>query len=213
MKNDKLTRKNNPINGESASRKRKEIATNKTEIVKESLEKPKRRTSNGKPPSSRKNLTANSEEIKAALQHSLYWYKMPCPKSDLEVAERLDYYFHRCAEICEIPTVENMALAIGTNRITLWEWENGKSCSPTRTNIIKRAKGILAAFDAEMVLNGKLPVVAYIFRSKNYYGMRDEQEVIYSPGTRSTSTEDLRRLYGETGGGLPSDALEIQHDD
>lgn len=47
--------------------------------------------------------------------------------------------------------------------------------------MIKRAKEILAALDAELVSNNKLPVVSYIFRAKNFYQLSDKTEVVLTP--------------------------------
>jgi hypothetical protein len=47
--------------------------------------------------------------------------------------------------------------------------------------MIKKAKGILAAIDAKLVSEGKIPQVTYIFRAKNFFGMRDQQDVVLTP--------------------------------
>ena len=47
-----------------------------------------------------------------------------------------------------------------------------------RAGLIKRAKHVLAAIDADLVLKGMINPVAYIFRAKNYYGMKDQQDVV-----------------------------------
>ena len=39
----------------------------------------------------------------------------------------------------------------------------------------------MASFDAEMVTEGKINPVTYIFRAKNYFGMVDQQEHILTP--------------------------------
>ena len=37
---------------------------------------------------------------------------------------------------------------------------------------------LLSDFDANLLINGKMNPVAYIFRAKNYYGMKDQTESI-----------------------------------
>ena len=36
----------------------------------------------------------------------------------------------------------------------------------------------MSDFDANLLINGKMNPVAYIFRAKNYYGMKDQTESI-----------------------------------
>ena len=133
-----------------------------------------------KPASIEASLTATKPEMQAMLSNVLYWYKQPTVQTDDECADRLNQFFDRIAQTGEIPTVEKMCLALGAVRSTVWEWENG-SKGRVRANIIKRAKEILAALDAELVSNNKIPQVTYIFRAKNFYSMADKTEVVLTP--------------------------------
>ena len=121
------------------------------------------------------------DEARQILTEILKWTKQPKVQTDEECAERLDNFFATCAKNGERPTVEKVALVLGIHRDTLHEWESGRGCSATRTDIIKKAKGILAAYDAGLAITGKMNPVPYIFRAKNYYGMKDEQEVVLTP--------------------------------
>ena len=47
--------------------------------------------------------------------------------------------------------------------------------------MMQRAKDILSAIDAELVQTGKVNPVVYIFRAKNFYDMRDQQDVVVVP--------------------------------
>ena len=64
--------------------------------------------------------------------------------------------------------------------------------------MIQKAKEILAAIDAELVSHGKIPQVTYIFRSKNFFGMRDQTDVVITPnnplGEGSTAEELQKRI-------------------
>jgi hypothetical protein len=126
------------------------------------------------------NCTATKQEIREILQNNLYWYKRDIVKSDEECAERLNEYFQRIVETGEIPTVEKMCLALGTVRSVVWGWEQGNLGS-VRQNMIKKAKEISAALDAELVSKGKIPQITYIFRAKNFFGMVDKQEYVLTP--------------------------------
>jgi len=146
------------------------------------------------------NTTARPDEIARAVKNSFQYFNREIVKSDEECAERLNAYFRDCQEQQMLPTVENMCLALGTVRRTVWDWENGISCSATRTNMIKKAKQILAAIDAELVSSGKIPQVVYIFRAKNFFGMADQQEIVVSTGANAEqdmSADDIAKRYLE----------------
>ena len=104
-------------------------------------------------------------------------------KNDEELCARLDWFFHTCQETNQLPTVEKMCLAIGYSDSTVWDWETGRTrgFSSATSEIIKKAKKIIAGLDAELVLDNKINTIAYVFRAKNYYGMSDKQEVVVTP--------------------------------
>jgi len=148
------------------------------------------------------NLTARPEEIAKAVQSAYQYFNREIVKSDEECAERLNGYFQDCHEQQMIPTVEHMCLALGTVRRTVWDWENGIGCSAARTNMIKKAKQILGAIDADLVASGKIPQVVYIFRAKNFYGMSDQQEIVVNTGANAEqdmSADDIAKRYLEDG--------------
>ena len=149
-----------------------------------------------KPASIEANTTATKPELKTMIGNVLYWYKREIVHTDEECADRLNEFFSHIGETGEIPTVEKMCLALGTVRSVVWEWENG-SKGQTRANIIKKAKEILAAFDAELVSNNKLPVVSYIFRAKNFYQLSDKTEVVLTPNSPLDNADpsETRKKY------------------
>ena len=140
------------------------------------------------------------EEMREMMRSVLRWYGKPSVKSDDECAERLNNFFNVITETGELPTVEKMCLALGADRKTVWCWEQGTGCSPVRAEMIKQAKSMLAALDAEMVSRGRMPVVSYIFRAKNFYSMSDQTEVVITPNNPlgiATSAEDIASKYAE----------------
>ena len=118
--------------------------------------------------------------------------------TDEECIQILQALFHRCAETGEMITVEKMALALGVNLVPLNNWENKNIGGPRRSEIIKQAKLAIQAIDAELVLTGKIPAVPYIFRAKNYYGMRDQTDVVLTPNDpigEKASKQELADKY------------------
>ena len=123
------------------------------------------------------------------------------PKDNEELLQRIDEYFQITVENKEIPTVEGLAKACGVCRETLHEWQNKRNINPERADIVKKAKETMAEIDAILVAEGRIPQVVYIFRAKNYYGMRDQQEVVLTPNNPLGDAEDTKQLqdkYVET---------------
>lgn len=138
------------------------------------------------------------ETARKILSEVVQWMKMPKVETDDECAERLEYFFKKCFENGERPTVEKMCLALGTTRQTVSRWENGENGSARRRDIIQRAKLALAAYDAGLAITGKMNPVPYIFRAKNYYGMTDEQQVVITPNNplgENTSAAEIAEKY------------------
>ena len=127
-----------------------------------------------------KKILANEkkEEISRIVGESVQYFPRKRAANNEEIAERLNDYFRQCFEEGQIPTVEDMALALGVNRQLLGYWENEVTHNRERAEMIKQAKEVLAAIDAKLVSENKIPQVTYIFRAKNYFGMRDQQEEI-----------------------------------
>lgn len=128
-------------------------------------------------------------------------FRQPPVKTDEECLERLTDFFLRYAEAGGLPTVEKMCLCLGIDYWSLRDWQNGTK-GETRAQIVKRAKSILASIDADLVLKGMINPVAYIFRAKNYYGMKDQQDVVVQAknifGADVDRREIERRLSEDT---------------
>ena len=174
------------------------------------MEKPKRKRGSQSASITVDN-NSTKDEIRQIMRNVLHWYGRPCVTSDDECAERLDEFFSRMAETGEIPTWEKLCLALGTDRSTVWEWENGRQCSKERANMIKLAKVIMSSVDAEMVSAWKIPQATYIFRSKNFYGMRDQTDVVVTPTDplgEEQSAKQLEDKYADYVRVIDPDAIE-----
>lgn len=131
----------------------------------------------------------------------LEYFNVPKVHGDKEFTERTEQYFMRCVERGIKPTVEEWAMALGVHRQTIWDWETGKNRSVS-SDVVKRAKEVLSAFDAKAVTEGKMFPTTYIFRSKNYYGLKDQQDVVVTPNQLETrAKEELIEAAAE----LPDD--------
>lgn len=154
---------------------------------------------------------AKATEISRTLKHCLQWYAMPKVKSVDELKQRTYDFFTTCINRGEIPTWEKYCLSTGYYRQTLWDWVTGVSTSELGSeanDIVKKAKDFLAAFESEMATNGKINPVVYIFRAKNFFGMKDQQEYVLTPnqplGTDSDPTTIAQKYKSE----LPPPTIE-----
>lgn len=144
--------------------------------------------------------------ISRLLTETLRTYNLPKVKSDEELAERLGAFFRHCAETGERPTVEQMCQCTGYTIQKVWEWEVGihRGFSPRTSEIIKNAKEFLRVFDAKMVAEGALNPVVYIFRAKNYYGMKDQQDLTIAPAQPMGAIPDEKQLAADYLKALPA---------
>ena len=125
-------------------------------------------------------LSSISDPINAKLlEHAFKYWNVSMAKNDEEIAQRIEFYFNDCYKNQLKPTLEGCALAIGTTTQTLYNWSEKDSKSEfDRFDLAKRIRQLLSDFDANLLINGKMNPVAYIFRAKNYYGMKDQTESI-----------------------------------
>lgn len=141
-----------------------------------------------------------NREYAANILHEVSdFVKMPRVQSNAELQERINDYFDFCVEKRIPPTWEGMALYCGYTRSAFFDWATGRSKgfkdekSDLTTNVIvQKAREVLAVFDATLVITGKIPVIPYIFRACNYYGMVNKQTVDIGSNT-AESAQPLSR--------------------
>lgn len=145
--------------------------------------------------------------VQAAIANATRWRALGLkhrPRNNQEILDRIDYYFEQCIVDAIRPTIETMSLALGYSRMSIWSWKNGVKCDSQRQQIIQAAYDTIAAFDADMVSNGQLNPIVYIFRSKNFYDMKDQTDLVVRPDNplgEIVSVEEIEEKYKE----LPSD--------
>lgn len=127
-----------------------------------------------------------AEYNRKILTHLVALYKQPKAETEEDVVKRTEEYFSVCAYKGIKPTVEGYALALGITRQTLWNWENERTKGPAGFDVIKRAKDIIAAYDAQLAMDNKVFPGTYAFRAKNFYGMKDQQDVVVTPNQIET---------------------------
>ena len=123
-----------------------------------------------------------------AISDMLHVYSMPPIDidSDEAVEQRIFEYFQYCIEKDIRPGVEGMAMALGVNRRTLWDWETGnrRGNSIVRADIIKKAKQFIALYLENLAQNNKIYPATWIFMMKNHYGYKDQQDITITPNNQ-----------------------------
>lgn len=162
-------------------------------------------------------ITCTDQELTVVWDNVLNVYKWP--KIDLDsdeaVETRCAEYFEYCRTAGERPLVEGLAVAVGCNVRTLSDWELGKSRNgPTsrRSAIIKKAKSLIQYFLAQLAVGNKIYPNVWIFYGKNWFGMKDEQEVTITPGNQNEpqlSRDELLQIAEGNGSGQLEEGREI----
>lgn len=110
-----------------------------------------------------------------------------------EVTERIEQYFDICIEDDMRPTVAGLALALGTNRTSLFEWKAGKiQRIPEEVSaLVDRAIAILNAEQEEAVANSG-NIVGSIFLMKNSFEeYTDRREIVHKVEQRQLTQDEL----------------------
>ena len=142
------------------------------------------------------------EKVEVALREVMIEANQPKVMSDNQLRDRLNQYLNRCYKNRQYPTVEEGLLATGYTRNYMMEIAQGRSrgkyFTPEAAEIIGKFLDICAAFDAKMVMSGNAPMIGYIYRSKQHYGMSDKTEVQLSStvnAEQEMSVEDIAKRY------------------
>ena len=134
------------------------------------------------------------------LRHSMSMWNLPVidisdPK---QVEERIVWYFTHCAEDDMKPTVSGMALALGVDRKTLYDWSRGNVRGVTHSPIVKKAMDVLSTLWEDYMQNGKINPVSGIFLGKNHFGYTDKQEIVVKPENplgEQKSPDEIKQRY------------------
>lgn len=158
----------------------------------------------------------NREDIATVVNSNIRWYKQKMVKDDRELIERLGIFFDYCAENGELPTFEKMCLSLGAPTYVVKSWRTSSATTKLRKDALSQAVTLLSSIDAELVVNGAMPPIPYIFRAKNYYDMVDKQDFVFQavdPLGDVQDKEELHKKYSESAAideQISADFLEIE---
>ena len=130
------------------------------------------------------------------------------PKTDEEVAKRIDDYFEFCQRSSIRPGIESLCMSLHISRTTLFRWNNGDNCSTYRQELIQSAKSFIGAFLEQAMLCGKISPPSGIFLLKNWLSYKDllsiEESVPHDPYSKVLTAADLPQL-----GQIPKKQTEL----
>lgn len=120
------------------------------------------------------------------------------PKTDDEVAKRIDDYFDFCQRSSIRPGIESLCMSLHISRTTLFRWNNGDDCSSYRQELIQSAKSFIGAFLEQAMLGGKISPPSGIFLMKNWLSYKDaisiEEAMPQDTHKKALSDAELPRL-------------------
>lgn len=125
-------------------------------------------------------------------------------KSPQELAQRFEQLFEVAFEQGVLPRYEHLVLVSGLPKSTFYDYgnENYQYCQdPLYSETIKKAKSVISAAEASLASTGKIPAPVYIFREKNYGGLKDVQEIqaVAAPdSTKPDNQQDILNALPES---------------
>lgn len=139
-----------------------------------------------------------SEAITEAIRSSLQFLAEPV-KTDDEVKQRINLYFAKCESQALPPSVEGLCICMGISTEDGKAWCKGEGISRERYALWHKAMTIIEDVDQKLVTLGILPQVQYIWRSKNFYNMREpssRMEILGNSPLKDLPTlENIQKKY------------------
>lgn len=124
-----------------------------------------------------------------------------------ELEDRFDDYLQACSDAGLPPVVEGLVLISGYPRSSFWEIAQGMH-HVDLTDTIKTAKDYIQNYDAMMATMNKVNAAVYCFRAKNFYDMKDVQEIKAVPNTDTTIPTNEKEIL-EAMPELPEQTSEV----
>lgn len=103
-----------------------------------------------------------------------------CLNSPEEMTEEILGYFQLCDDYNAVPGVISMANYLGINKAYMYQIANGDSELATP---LKKAIDLIHDIQESAALKGAINNIVYIYCSKNYFGMSDNQTITLKPDT------------------------------
>ena len=138
------------------------------------------------------------EMIRQSIEAAITWQNTRVVNAD-QMKERLALYWTSCANRGELTSFEGICVLLGITVEEGKRWCKGDGCDKEMRGIMQNALATLEAIDIDLVTRGVLPQGTYVWRSKQYYSMR-EPTVLHdlaatSPLRNLPSMSEIERKY------------------
>lgn len=144
------------------------------------------------------------------IKHALANMNMPPIdiRDEVQVQERIAWYFNHCLEDDIKPTVGGLCNSLGIHRDTLNQWKNGHTREGTHTDIVIKAYEFLNELWEHYMMNGKINPVSGIFLGKVMFGHKEEQHVVVEAKNTYNDYTDYKAIEAKYEQ-LPNDYEDI----
>ena len=113
--------------------------------------------------------------------------------------ERLNLYWEKCRLNGEMPSFEAICVALGIPVEEGKRWCKADGCDKEMAGQMQNALAVLEAIDSDLVTRGIVPQAHYVWRSKQYYSMREpstqHEFVGINPLKDLPTLSDIQRRY------------------
>jgi len=118
-----------------------------------------------------------------------------------EIQERVMSYFERCAEFNKVPTVTGLALGIGLERDTFYQWIKRKPDHPT-VKYLKKLQSAIAENIERGAMSSKINPVTGIFLLKANHGYREVTESVVTHKNELGAVKSEEEIAAEMNGDI-----------
>lgn len=150
-------------------------------------------------------ITANipPDEKQIIVRHNVEVWSLGRIKdknNEEEVRERIATYFSICEKNQQMPTVAGLALSLGVDRATLWDWMDGSRGTvknPAVVDTLKEVYNLIASQYEGLLTQGKIVPVAGFFLMQNNFGYRNQTDhVVVARPAEEPNTDDIAARAG-----------------
>ena len=105
-----------------------------------------------------------------------------------EITARIETFFTICEKNSILPTVAGLALALGIDRGTLWDWVSNTRGTIKNREVVDTLKGVYSMLNAqyeEMLTQGKMIPVSAFFLMQNNHGYKQQTDHVITAETNT----------------------------
>lgn len=110
-----------------------------------------------------------------------------------EIYNRIMDYYSICSKNTIMPTVSGLALALGIDRVTLWDWINNRQGSIKNEDVINVLKNAYSQINTqyeELLTQGKMIPVSAFFLMQNNHGYKQQTDHVITAKQEETESVD-----------------------